>query len=35
MERMDSWVVGAIVMLLLGIALPAWKIGLEKGRKKA
>ncbi len=35
MERMDLWVMGAIVMLLLGVAVPAWKIGLGKRRKSA
>jgi hypothetical protein len=33
MERMDAWVLGSMVLLLWGIALPAWKIGLEKRRR--
>jgi len=34
MERMDAWVVGSLLLLVWGIALPTWKIGLENWRKK-
>ncbi len=33
MERMDTWVTGAMILLVWGIILPAWKIGLAEWRR--